>query len=55
MIVLMKEARIDAIMEKLEDCTRENEVLLRTALQDSLTDCDNYEWISENFKEYERF
>jgi hypothetical protein len=54
MMVLMKEARIDAIMEKLEDCSREDEVLLRTALQDSLDDRDNYEWIAENFKEYER-
>ena len=54
MMKFMKEARIDVIMEKLKDCTRDEEVLLKTALQDSLNDRDNYEWIAEHFEEYER-
>ena len=54
MMMLMKECRIDAISKKLEECSYDEEVLLRTALQDSLDDRDNYEWIAENYEEYER-
>ena len=54
MMMLMKECRIDAISKKLEECSYEEEVLLRTALQDSLDDRDNYEWIAENYEEYKR-
>jgi len=54
MMMLMKECRIDAISKKLENCSNDEEVLLRTALQDSLDDRDNYEWIAENYREYKR-
>ena len=55
MMVLMKECRIDVIAEKLEEC-EDNEIAkkLKYALEDSLVDRDNYEWIAENYKEYKR-
>jgi len=55
MMVLMKECRIDVISEKLEEC-EDNETAdkLKEALEDSLKDRDNYEWIAKNYKEYKR-
>jgi len=55
MMLLMKECRIDVISEKLEEC-EDNETAdkLKEALEDSLKDRDNYEWIAKNYKEYKR-
>ena len=55
LMVLMKECRIDAISSKLEDCPNEDVAKkLKAALEDSLKDRDNYEWIAENYEKYKR-
>ena len=55
MMSLLKECRIDAIIEKYEFCGDEELVKkLKKALTDSLKDRDNYEWIAENYEKYKR-
>jgi hydroxymethylpyrimidine/phosphomethylpyrimidine kinase len=62
MMALMKEARIEAIKEKLNDYdgqmgyVEESQYLfdLEESLIDSKTDYANYLWIAENFEKYEK-
>ena len=55
MMALLKECRIDAIIEKYEFCGDEElSKELKEVLIDSLKDRDNYEWIAENYEKYKR-
>lgn len=63
MMALMKTTRIDFITNKLQELKKSkdfNEALvlaevqtLNYSLEDSKKDFENYNWIAENFKEYE--
>ena len=54
MMAQMKECRIKAIKEKLDDPKCDNQEQLLKALEDSQKDKAAYTWISENFEEYQK-
>ena len=56
LMALMKEARIEAIEEKIKEnrLNGGNEFEYYDALHDNRIDKENYEWIAQNFEEYKR-
>lgn len=46
MMALMKEVRIEETQKKINE--------LKSSLEDSESDKDNYRWIARNFKEYKK-
>ena len=46
--------KFKAISDRLEVCEQDKVKKLKEALEDSLNDRDNYEWIANNYKKYKK-